>query len=115
MFLAIKDVEIVIKIILRKFQTALNRYRERGFKSFLNLLRLKYLSGASFDDISNSVEDYLSEKAFMCRKSDKLGEGVRHAICFDVEGYSRIWNLYRLYGSCFSDSIKCCRGGICLG
>ena len=76
----------MIKIILRKFQTALNRYRERGFKSFLNLLRLKYLSGASFDDISNSVEDYLSEKAFMCRKSDKLGEGVRHAICFDVEG-----------------------------
>jgi O-methyltransferase len=76
----------LIKIITRKLNTALNRYRHGGFKSLWYLLRWKYSPSLSFDKISHSVSTHISEKELVCRVGNELGEGVYHAIAYSVDG-----------------------------
>lgn len=78
--------DILITIMLRKLNTALSRYRQGGFKSLLALMRMKCSPGVSFNNISNSVSVHLSEEEMICRVGNKLGEGVRHAIAYSVDG-----------------------------
>jgi O-methyltransferase len=76
----------LIEIITRKLCTALNRYRQRGFKSLWYLIKWKYSPGISFDKISHSVSTHISKKELICQVSNELGKGVYHAIAYSVDG-----------------------------
>jgi O-methyltransferase len=76
----------MIKIFIRKYKTLLNRFRQKGFKSALYLLRIKISPGISFGGISSSVSIHLSEKKRQNLVANKLSEGVYHSVEYSVDG-----------------------------